>query len=205
MTDAADLDPGDVVVDRDADAAERDEAVVVNTPPVRADEWEVGAETVAEYPGNGTYPDDDPVAVVMYREAFDGLALDPADVDGPLSLAELDAPHYAFPASRLRAVADRATPEDDTPEDDTPEDDSARDEGATPAAVPEDLATIADTLRERNVDDVTVDTDAGAVRVEKLGVTHTVTRDGTVTDSGAFADALEDLAQAALDDGRAEA
>lgn len=187
MTDPADLDPGAVVVDRDADAAERDEAVVVNTPPVRADEWGVGDQTVAEYPGNEPYEDGAPVACVVYREALDR---DPADVDDPLPLADLDAPYYTFPASRLRVVKSRERGEDN------------EDVDATEAAAdaPEELDAIAAAVRERNVDDVTIDTVAEVVRVEKLSLTYSVTRDGTVADSGAYADALEDVAQAALDE-----
>jgi hypothetical protein len=216
MTDAADLDAGTVVVDREADRRDRDEAVVVNTPPVAAVAWEIGDETVAEYPGNEAYPADDPVAVVVYREAFDRRGRDPDSVDDQLPLADLELPHYAFPASRLRVVERRREDEEDHDAD--ANEDAPADEGETPgdaeggpgpgprhgrdtlADAPEDLAAIAAAVRERNVDDVTVDRDEEVVRVEKLGFTLTVMRDGSVTDSGAFADALSDVAQAALEE-----
>jgi hypothetical protein len=215
MPDTADLDAGTVVVDREADRRDRDEAVVVNTPPVAAVAWEIGDETVAEYPGNEAYPADDPVVCVVYREAFDRRGRDPDSVDDQLPLADLELPHYAFPASRLRVVESRESTEEDH---DADANEDADDEGETPgdaeedpgpgprhgrdtlADAPEDLAAIAAAVRERNVDDVTVDRDEEVVRVEKLGFTLTVMRDGSVTDSGAFAGALADVAQAALEE-----
>lgn len=217
MTDAADLDPGARVVDRDADPVDRDEAVVVNTPPLSADEWDVDGRTVAEYPGNEDYPASDPVACIVYTTDTDDTDRDLEDLDAPVPLAELDAPYYTFPSSRLRVVEGRESPEDvDATEDDdrgeggTP-DDTEEDRGAgprhprdTPADTSDDLAAIAAAVRERNVDGVTIDAPGGVVRVEKLGLMYTITRDGTVLDSGAFADALEDVAQAALDEGDEE-
>lgn len=213
---AADLEPGAVVVDREDPPRERDEAIVVNTPPVPADEWEVlGDQTVAEYDGNEPYPVDDPVACVVYREAFDRTDRDPDDVDGPIPLRDLDVNYYTFPVSRLRVVEDRegtawrahgdaaedggggGEPSGDAEEDPAPRSREAQD---TLADAPADLAAIARALRERNVDDVTVDQDAGLVRVEKLGLAYTIKRDGTVLDGGAFADALEAVATGALDD-----
>jgi hypothetical protein len=217
MTDPAALDPGAVVVDREAAPADRNEAVVVNTPPVPADEWEIDDQTVASYSGNEAYPDDDPVACVVYREAFEGTEYDPADIDHPIPLAELDVRIYTFPASRLRVVTDRAGSADG--DDGGDSDDAARNKGETlgdtgegrartrrdrrdtQASIPEDLAAIAAAVRERNVDGVTVDEDAGVVRVEKLATAYTIKRDGSVLDSGAFADALEDVAEDALGDG----
>jgi hypothetical protein len=90
-----DLAPGDFAVDR-----ERDDLVVVAEPPRgRADETPVPGHggTVAEYPGNEAYPDDDPVVEVLYPL--------PAGVGGD----DVEARHlrrYRFPISRLRK-ADR--------------------------------------------------------------------------------------------------
>lgn len=198
MTEAADLDPGQAVVDREADEA--DEAVVVNTPPVRADEWDLGGETVAEYAGNEAYPDDDPVVAVVFCEAFDGADLDPTDVDGQLPLGELALPYYSYPESRLRCVVAREEPE--SPASSAESD--ARGERVTVAgdtprdALPDDLDAIAAAVAEREVDGVEVDPEAGVVRVQKLDLTYTVTRDGRVLDSGAFARALEDVAEGAV-------
>lgn len=213
MTDVADLEAGDVVVDREDDPRDRDEAIVVNTPPVRADQWEVGNKTVAEYGGNEDYPDDDPVVCVVYRPAFADTDPAPDSVDEPIPLRDLEVKHYTFPEARLRAVERSEEDAQDAESDgeagdggDTPDDtdeglaDGQRGARDTIADASDDLAAIAAAVRERNVDDVTVAQDAGVVRVEKLGLAYTIQRDGTVLDSGAFADALEDVAERAVAD-----
>lgn len=90
-----DLAPGDFAVDRERD----DVVVVVERPRGRADETPVPgrAVTVADYPGNGAYPDDDPVVAAMYPL--------PAGIEGD----DVEPRHlrrYRFPASRLRKAGD---------------------------------------------------------------------------------------------------
>jgi hypothetical protein len=86
-----DLAPGDVAVDRRND----DVVVVAERPRGRADETPVPGQdvTVADYPGNERYPDDDPVVAVLYPL--------PAGIDGD----DVEPRHlrrYRFPVSRLR-------------------------------------------------------------------------------------------------------
>jgi hypothetical protein len=90
-----DLEPGEFAVDREAG----DLVVVVEPPRGRADETAVPGHdvTVAEYPGNEPYPDEDPVVEVLYPL--------PAGVDGD----DVEARHlrrYRFPVSRLRAAGE---------------------------------------------------------------------------------------------------
>jgi hypothetical protein len=93
-----DHDPGDFVVDRTSG----DLLVVARGPEGRADETEIPGRdvTVADYPGNEDFPDDDPVVEVMYPL--------PSNLD-----RENVKPHhlrrYAFPASRLRAAGGEAS------------------------------------------------------------------------------------------------
>lgn len=97
---------GLLVVDRDDE--DPDPAAVINTPSVPADEWTVDDEhTVASYPGNVQYPDDAPIAVVVFPEEIDehGLAVD----EPPLKLTELASQgvsYFAFPTPRLQIVGD---------------------------------------------------------------------------------------------------
>ena len=90
-----DLAPGDVAVDREHD----DVVVVVARPRGRADETPVPGRgvTVAAYPGNEDYPDDDPVVEVLYPLPS-GVAGD--DVEGR------HLRRYRFPVSRLRKAGE---------------------------------------------------------------------------------------------------
>jgi hypothetical protein len=93
--DRCDLAPGDFAVDRERD----DVVVVAERPRGRADETPLPdrAVTVADYPGNENYPDDDPVVEVLYPL--------PAGIDGD----DVEPRHlrrYQFPASRLRPAGD---------------------------------------------------------------------------------------------------
>lgn len=85
LCDAHGLERGDVVRDRETG----DIAVVARVTTDRADQWEVGETTVAEYHNNAGYPDDDPVVEVVYPFSA------PPDADFE------DLRHYAFPLSRL--------------------------------------------------------------------------------------------------------
>lgn len=83
------LEPGDVVVDRNAD----DRLLVKRVLPDRADEYVIPETTtsVADHPTNEGYPADDIVVEVVYL----------AD-----ALRRSDPKRYAFPHSRLRRVDD---------------------------------------------------------------------------------------------------
>lgn len=92
---ACDLAPGDFVVDREAGNL----VVVAERPRGRADETPIPGQdrTVAEYPGNEDYPEDDPVVEVVYPL--------PAGVGGD----DVEGRHlqrYNFPVSRLRPAGD---------------------------------------------------------------------------------------------------
>ena len=90
LCDACDLDPGERVVDRETG----DALIVYRVTDRRADEtWiEAADTTVADYPTNSAYPDDDLVVEVVY-------AGDTERRDDPR--------RYAFPLSRLRGHAVR--------------------------------------------------------------------------------------------------
>lgn len=160
-------DVGDRVVDRDDD--DPTQAVIVNRPPRTADEWEVPGtdHTVATFPGNEEYPDDDPIAVVCFESDLEAHHAE-WDGDYPLSLADVDAKIYTFPLSRLELAEE--------------------DEGGDP------LEAIAEELEE-SVDDVDLDADEEVVRVTKLGKTFTVGRDGDVLEDGPIARRVEERAR----------
>lgn len=194
MTDAADLEPGVLVVDSDADPEQQTEAVVVNTPPVPADEWDIGGCTVAEYRGNEPYDDGAPVVLVVYRDelaewrSYQGAEPIPARL-----LAAAPCRYYAFPRPRLEVVGhldDEEADEGDT--DDSPDTDDSTDRA---------LVAIADALRERRVDAVRVADGADVVEVEKLGVTYHVAADGSVREGDRVAEKLEDIARDVLGGG----
>lgn len=182
MTDTAAVSVGAVVVDRDADPGEQNEAVVVNTPPVPADEWDVGARTVAEYPGNEPYDHRAPVVLVVFRDDLDEWR---PDYEGDeairaQTLAHGPAPFYSFPAPRLKQVGRLG-------EDAGGAEDRSR------------LERIADALRERRVDDVRVSGGRGVVEIDKLGVTYHVDPDGRVREQQGLAEQIERVARDAVD------
>ncbi|MEF8830090.1 MAG: SWIM zinc finger family protein [Halobacteriales archaeon] len=90
-----DRDPGEFVVDRETG----DLLVVASGPAGRADETPVPGHdvTVADYPGNEGYLDDDPVVEVLYplTSGTTGEDVAPGDLQ-----------RYRFPASRLRDSGD---------------------------------------------------------------------------------------------------
>lgn len=90
-----DRETGQFVVDRESG----DLLVVAAGPEGRADERTVPGHdvTVAEYPGNEDYPDDDPVVEVVYPL--------PADLE-PDAVEPRHLRRYSFPASRLRAAGE---------------------------------------------------------------------------------------------------
>lgn len=181
--DCAELRPGDLVHDREHDV-DPDEGVVVNTPPVPANEWdlpEIPPETVAE--DNPEYDPEAPVVVVVFREELADARPDFAG-DEQLPLAELDAPYYSFPRDRLEHVGHLEHP-------------------AGAQATPDELDVL-EPLRDRLEGGATVEidptTDPTTLRVEKeqLGESYRVTPDGTVHGDGALAGRLRDVVEDVL-------
>jgi hypothetical protein len=224
MTDVADLPAGALVVDGDEDPENQNPAVVVNTPPIPATEWDVDDDTtVSEYPGNEPYPDSAPVVLVVYR---DELAEWRPEFDGGKQIPAADLARgpcygYAFPAPRLEAVGhlDDEADTDDTGEgdtddtdegdtDDTDEGDDSHDShdshntGDADTADTGDpaLAAIADALRESRVDEVRVREHAGVVEAEKFSTTYHVSADGTVREDRGLAERIERTARDAVAD-----
>jgi hypothetical protein len=205
MTDAADLEPGVLVVDSDADPEQQTEAVVVNTPPVPAGEWDIGGCTVAEYRGNEPYDDSAPVVLVVYRdELAEWRSYRGAEPIPARALAAAPCRYYAFPRPRLEVVGhldeEEADEEDDTDEHEAGDEDST-DEGDTDDSPDPPLVAIADALQDRRVSDVRVSDGAGVVEVEKLGVTYHVEADGSVREGDRVAEKLEDIARDVLGGG----
>jgi hypothetical protein len=201
MTDPADLPAGALVVDGDEDPEDQNPAVVVNTPPIPAAEWDVDDDTtVAEYPGNEPYDDGAPVVLVVYRDelaewrpGFDGGKQIPA-----ADLARGPCYGYAFPAPRLEAVG-HLDDEDSTDEHEAGDEDSTDEHETGDTDAP--LVSIADALRERRVDAVRVADGADVVEVKKLGVTYHVEADGSVREGDRVAEKLEDIARDVLGGG----
>ena len=167
---------GDLVVDSDDD--DPSPAIVVNTPPVTAGNWDIGRRTVATYPGNEQYSSAAAVVLVVYRDdleqwrpEYDGGEAIPA-----AELARAPVPFYAFPAPRLE-----------------PAEDSDDSEGGDP------LERIAAELRERRVDSVEVDRRRDIVRVEKLGIGYEIAQDGTVNRNDGLAEEIEEIAREAVE------
>jgi hypothetical protein len=106
------LEPGDVVRDGD------DRLVVVRVTSDRADRVPIEAAdcTVAEYGGNESYPDDDPVVEAVYLDdlgaADGGRDARPTGERPRTGRAKHDDPgavrRYSFPLSRLERVDDAA-------------------------------------------------------------------------------------------------
>ena len=104
--DRAPFDIGEPVVDRDSEDDDPNAAIIVNCPPRTAEDWTAYHDTtVAE--DNPDYPEDAPIAVVVYRDALTEFDPDWAERDKPFPLAELneaDVSHYSFPAPRLKSL-----------------------------------------------------------------------------------------------------
>lgn len=187
---------GAIVVDADDDPAARDEALVVNLPPVTCAEWGAyydGGEEVSVAEDNPEYDADAEVVVVAFRDELRGVRPE-WHGDDPLTLAELECPTYAFPPRRLRRVGALDGGEGGG-EDETP--DATTDTSTDPA---EYLTDAQHDLRDRLAEtcDVAVEADpdaddAAVLVVEKLGDRHEIDADGTA-EGGAIAGRLEDVA-----------
>jgi hypothetical protein len=176
---------GAIVVDADDDSTDRDEAIVVNTPPVEADEWTVRrpgqVATVAE--DNPAYDPGDAVIVVAFRDELETAHPGwepPEAIELPA-----DCRTYAFPQRRLRRVGSYG------------EDDGAGDAGGARGSDGLELSEGQRRLRTRLEESCHVDIDireGEAVLVaEKLGDEHVIRPDGSV-EGGAVAGRLEDVA-----------
>jgi hypothetical protein len=155
-----DLAAGDLV--HDAEDQTPDDAVVVNTPPVAAEDWEapgLDGTTVAD--DNPDYPADAPVAIIVYKQHLkeydpDWLAQEDPDPIPVSQLREDRILTYSFPAPRLTLIERSATDSTDTADasahDDTGDtgvanaDAEAKQEpqAATDAAETPDDETVAD-------------------------------------------------------------
>jgi ParB family chromosome partitioning protein len=95
--------PGDIVLDTDQD--DPDKAIVVNTPPMTTDEWELrSGYTVAD--DNPSYDPNDDLAIIVYQDTLDRGR---PNYSGhkPIKITDLndeDITHYAYPSSRLTKV-----------------------------------------------------------------------------------------------------
>jgi hypothetical protein len=190
---------GAIVVDADDEPGEQDPAVVVNLPPVAAEEWVAyhdDGEEVTVADDNPEYDASAEVVVVVFREDLENAH---PEYDGAeqLPLAGAECRTYAFPPQRLQRVGTFA--EGDTT-DDSEED----------ASEPRDRLTDGqEALRERLEDagDVRVegdptDPEAAVLVLEKLGAEHVVDADGAV-EGGPLGDRLENLAAEYLGGGSA--
>jgi hypothetical protein len=174
---------GAVVVDADDDSADRDEAVVINTPPVAIDEWEVGDRTVAE--DNPAYDTDAAVIVVAFRAELEAAHPGwepPEAIELPANCRT-----YAFPRRRLRRIGSYGEPVDDDANE------NCVDEGDSPPQLSEPQERLRERLEESCEVVVDVVANQPVLRVEKLGGEHVIYPDGTV-EGGAITGRLRDLA-----------
>lgn len=176
---------GAIVVDADDDSADRDRAVVVNTPPVEIDEWEVRrpgqVATVAE--DNPAYDPAEAVIVVAFRDELEAAHPEwepPEAIELPAACRT-----FAFPQRRLRRVGSYG------------EDDAAGDDGDAPGSDALELSEPQRRLRTRLEESCHVDVDVregeAVLVAEKLGDEHVIRPDGSV-EGGAVAGQLEDVA-----------
>ena len=206
---------GDTVIDREKDDSEH-VAVVVNCPPMAAEDWKayrVDGEAVTVADDNPDYDSTANVVVVIYPEDLEEWGVE-WDGDDPIGLA--DAPTdiaYAFPPARLEPVGtyspanESSVPDDSSQATDTgdgPTGDGATTEPASDAADDESLPqerldAIATVVEELNVDDVTVDSSKEVVIVEKLGERYNIDIDGSVDADDLLAQRLEDAVAEQLD------
>lgn len=200
---SAEFAPGTLVRDRDAQGENpEDPAVVLNTPPVPADEWTVPrlGRTVAE--DNPEYPAESPVVVVAFRDHLDERLPGWGDREGywPLStLNERGVRHYSFPAARLERVA--------VEEDPRPESKDERNAGlggsadsqgdveveSEPTPEPEPAVDV-DGLAQRLEDAGCAVTrrDRG-LRVSKLGEMYLIKSSGEIEGDGALRERLNEI------------
>lgn len=168
------MNVGDYVVDREAEDDDPPRAIVVLTPDMTIEDWEVDDETtVADM--NPEYDTDAPIAIVAYEEDLDDWWEGWRYVERDELFDEItDRGHkfYAFPQPRLEVVE----------EGDGPEEKDA-------------LQLIREALEDAGYEDVErVDDDT--LVLEKFGE-YTIRPDGTVEGSGTIRDQLVRLVDSA--------
>ena len=98
---------GDLVADRED--TDPDTAVVVNKPPVPAEEWELGykseGETVTVADENPEYDSESDVLVVAFHADLVESHPDWSRDEGSLRLADAECNTYAFPPGRLQKLS----------------------------------------------------------------------------------------------------
>ena len=107
----ASLDVGHVVVDSEQPSHKQDRAVVVNTPPIRADEWQVYDRTVAD--DNPSYDPSENVVVIVYEDELQEQYPEFNGGGGAIQIRQLemnDVSYYAFPRSRVSIIGSRTPP-----------------------------------------------------------------------------------------------
>lgn len=200
---SAEFAPGTLVRDREAQEENpEDPAVVLNTPPVPADEWVVPRleKTVAE--DNPEYPAESPVVVVAFRDHLEERLPEWDDREGywPLStLNERGVRHYSFPAARLKRVAVEEDPRPESKDERSAElgdgEDSEGDGGTASEPTPEpEPAVDVDGLAQRLEDAGCAVTrrDRG-LRVSKLGETYLIKPSGEIEGDGALRERLNEI------------
>ncbi|HET7325497.1 MAG TPA: hypothetical protein VFJ06_14310 [Halococcus sp.] len=141
--DRAPFDIGEPVVDRDSKDDDPNTAIIVNCPPRTANDWNAYRDTtVAE--DNPEYPEDAPIAVVVYRDVLAEFDLNWTERDEPFSLAEFNEAgisHYSFPAPRLKSRESEKDSEADDTTDDADADESGHEGGNTTDTTESDNAS----------------------------------------------------------------
>lgn len=189
---------GTVVVDREDDDPDR--GVVVNRPPVAAEEWDTyvdeNGEQVTVADDNPEYDPEAEVVVVVFQTVLDQIRPDWA-AEAPLALGELHAEGastYAFPPGRLEPIgaidAGAGSP--------TPDAAEGPDEGDV--EVPDEMEALAERLRGGGNVEVVFRGGTPTLCVEKLGATYLIRPDSTVEGDGPHTDRLVDVAGAYLED-----
>ena len=205
------LEPGMVVVDRDRDEAEQNEAVVMSLPPVPAEQWDVTQLDCTLAEDNPDYPADAQTVIVIYRSRFDGddeqYRIDiPNEIRQKLrerdeiAIGDISSlcKFYSFPAPRLEPTGEHWPPEEDDSNElaqpepeaesnaETLSGDALEEEDEGEQAV--DLTRLAAVMREAGFGDVEQHGDH--VAATRLGETYRVDHTGEVVAGGAMADKL---------------
>jgi hypothetical protein len=220
--DRAPFDIGEPVVDRDSEDDDPNTAIIVNCPPKTATDWNAYRDTsVAE--DNPDYPEDAPIAVVVYRDVLAEFDPDWAERDEPFSLAkfnEAGVSHYSFPAPRLKSLErsdtengereDTETVEDTTNTEDTADtstDESETDfegdreaqsesaDGDEDEPIPEPSTDVL-ALKETLAErgmTAEIEADRQTITTEKLGVTYRVQPGEVLDGDGPHRDQIEQI------------
>jgi hypothetical protein len=185
--DRAPFDIGEQVYDQHDD--DPDTAVVTTTPEIPAEDWDIPhlERTVAE--DNPDYPDDAPIAFVLFENQINGHFPD-WDRDEPLTIdALLDAEttFYTFPHQRLESL----NPDDENAEESTDTETESEDE--SDSEPPAEVRDLKETLADRGLS-AEIEADGQTVAAEKLGVTYRVQPGEVIDGDGPHRDKIEEIA-----------